>query len=300
MKDYTLSSELLIGRETEGEWIPGLLHRYESARPALDAINRGSDQTQATWTTLQGSVGKWIRDAQVAFGENPDFCLTDWLEKGEGGALVLRVDETFHSFSSAMCVSMAALAIKRMLQRAEGDHRVWLIMDELSNFPKIPNLKRGLTLGRDRGLRCVLSTQDVTQLYDVYGKNEAHTFINQCSNQIWLRANDHKNAELAAQSLGSCEVEVRTTGTQYSRDEYKSRNRSQNYSIVRETVINAGEIEALKHSRDLPKGGAEGYLRVSGVPAITKLHWQRRELKKKFPKDILAEWVFEREKEVIR
>ncbi|NDV18758.1 type IV secretion system DNA-binding domain-containing protein [Pseudodesulfovibrio sp. JC047] len=301
---FTTNIDLLIGQEVDGEWAPGLLGRYESARPALDAIARGSDQTQATWTTLQNSVGKWVRDAAAAFGKDPDWSLSQWLQTPENNVqfLVIQFNETFENLSKAMASAMASLTIKRVLQMPEGDNCIWLLMDEVANFPRIPNLKRGLTLGRDRGLRCVVSTQDVTQLEQKYGEKDCKTILNQCNNQIWLRANDHENAKKASESLGTHEVEVQSRGHQFQGQGQgigvNNDNSSVNYSLQRETVVNPGEIMGLRHSRDLKGGGAEGFLRVSGVPAITQLHWPRMPLKKIFQKEKLATWVFNHEKPV--
>jgi len=80
---YTTSIDMLVGEEVAGEWVPGLLQKYEIARPAWDAIGRGSDQTQGTWTTLQDSVGKWVHDAAAAFSDTADWSFSEWIQSGE-------------------------------------------------------------------------------------------------------------------------------------------------------------------------------------------------------------------------
>jgi len=139
--------------------------------------------------------------------------------------------------------------------------------------------------------------QDVTQLEHLYGVKTTRTLINQCNNQIWLRANDKENAQMAAEALGTHEVEVRCfskpsqAGRVFHDNESKRGNDS--FSVKRETVLNPGEVMGLKHSRDVPGGGAHGYLKISGVPAITVLVWPRRPLTKRFPKIQYARWVYD-------
>lgn len=287
LRKYLTTSKFLTGTRSEsGEWEAGLFEKYEEALPALDAIGRDSDQSQATWTTLQNSVGKWLADAALAF-EEPRFSITNFIRSKKGGVLILRRDETYEMLSKATCVTAATITIKRALQLPQKDNRIWLIMDELSNFPMIPNLKEALTLGRDRGLRCVISAQDITQLYDIYGKELSHTFINQCNNQIWLRSNDDRNSQIAAESIGTARIQVK------NRTKHIKKNMSDSVSTSEkiETIIDKGEFSTLRHSRDIKGGGAEGFIKLSGIPATTKLVWPRKPFKKKAQSRVLAEWI---------
>lgn len=288
--------DLLRGSEAS----PGLLARYDECRPALEAIARDSDQTQATKTTLNQSIGKWIAQAARAFdGSRRGFSIREWIESPGGGVLLLRYDRRFKNFARAMCVAMSSLAIENALVLPQKDNRIWLVMDELANFPAVPNLGAGLSLGRDRGLRCVFATQDITQLYSSYGKEKPHTFLNQCSNQIWMKINDHRNAKLGAESIGTREVEIITKGTNASQSAGRHSHGSNVSRTAKiETTINEGELQTLKHSRDIKGGGSEAFIKLSGIPFTTLLRWPRQPLQKKYQNSVPANWINARPKPV--
>ncbi len=290
--------ELLSGREVDKQWIPGLLDRYDRCAPALRALKEtgSGGQTQASETTLDENQ-KWLFDIPQAF-KNPNFSISDWMEKKEGGLLILRLSDEFINLSFPLCVAMMELFISRVFLFPEQDNHFWLITDELSELPRVPSLPRALSRGRSQGLRTVICTQDQKQLQKRYGETTADSMLNNCSSQIWLRHNSKKTADIAAENLGFAEYEVLSTSDQYQKKELDTRQSGtgDSYSIKRENVIHSGELQSLTHSDHTATGGAEGFLKISGIPAVSKLFWPRIETSKKFPREILASWVNEAEK----
>lgn len=188
------------------------------------------------------TLGKWVVDVSKAWGGQCDFSISEWLSSPGGGTLILRYSNEFKELSKAICSTACAIAIDKILSLPEGDNRIWVIMDELANFPLISNLEQGLTLARDRGCRFVLSTQDLSQLIKKYGEQEAETLINQCSNQVWLKLNAAKAAKFASDAFGKTEEEIQRTNVQgRNRDDaIHYEKRSHSFDLRREALVHEG------------------------------------------------------------
>lgn len=274
-----------------------LLSQYRSGQQVVSYIEREGGQSQATWTTMLDSVGKWIAKAERAWPSD-GVSFRQWLTDDTGGTLILRYSPEHPALSGALCAMVTSLLIDALLTLPEDESRaVWFIMDEMANFPKVGNLKRGVTLARDRGGRFVVSAQDVTQLFPIYGKEVSKTILNQCNTQIWLRANDEENAKIASGALGNKEEKVtKTSESGKNKMDIGSFSTSQDLRTV--PVVEPGEIMALKHAKNIKGGGADGFFKMSGVQAITRLEWPLVIFEKTGPSVVQASWVTEREKPI--
>ncbi len=275
-----------------------LLSQYRTGQQVMSYIEREGGQSQATWTTLLDNVGKWITKAERAWaGEGES--LRSWLTSPGGGTLILRYSPEHPDLSASICAMVTSLLINALLAQKEDENRaVWFLMDEMANFPKVGNLKRGITLARDRGGRFVLSAQDVTQLFPIYGKEVTKTLINQCNTQIWLRANDEENAKLASGSLGNKEELLTKTSESQAQEMGSKKSFSTSQDLRTVAVVEPGEIMALRHAKNIPNGGAEGFFKMSGVQGVTKLVWPLTIMEKSYRTENLAEWVHEREQKI--
>ena len=61
------------------------------------------------------------------------------------------------------------LAIFEAMERAEGDQRLWFVVDELDALGQIDGLKDALARLRKFGGRCVLGFQSIAQVSSTYG-----------------------------------------------------------------------------------------------------------------------------------
>lgn len=276
-----------------------LLSMYQTGQMVISYIENQSGQTQATWTTLVDHAGKWTAKAAKAWPE-PSVSLRSWLQSQGGGTLILRYSPDYPDLSASICSMVTSLLINSLLALPEDENRaVWFLLDEMANFPKVGNLKRGVTLARDRGGRFVLSAQDVTQLFPIYGKENTKTLINQCNTQVWLRANDGENAKIASESLGNKEELLIKTSESNKVGFDKESSFSTSHDLRTVAVIEPGEFMALRHSKNIKNGGAEAFFKMSGVQKIAKLVWPLTFIPAKYKPEVTATWVNEKEERLI-
>jgi len=85
--------------------------------------------------------------------------------------------------------------------------RVNFLLDEFGNLPAIPDFDKKLTVALGRGIRFILSVQDVTQIKKLYKEN-AQTITGNCHNWIYILTADVETAKLISQKTGQYTVET--------------------------------------------------------------------------------------------
>lgn len=90
------------------------------------------------------------------------------------------------------------------------DRRVWFLLDELADLPRVDNLTRLLPEGRKFGAAVVLTFQAVGQMRHRYGDDLAESMLGCCNTKLFLQMTDGESRRWASDTIGTCEVEVHT------------------------------------------------------------------------------------------
>jgi type IV secretory pathway TraG/TraD family ATPase VirD4 len=152
------------------------------------------------------------------------------------------------------------LAIFETMNRAEGEQRLWFVVDELDALGQIDGLKDALARLRKFGGRCVLGFQSVAQVSATYGAGEAQTIVENCGNTLILRCagSEHGGtSQFASRLIGEREI-LRTSVSRSQRpfELLPVINRSENSTV--EAAVMASEIEQLPDFA--------GYLKLASRP----------------------------------
>lgn len=223
-----------------------------------------------------------------------DFSLRAWLADSTAGNLWLtwREDqqESLKPLLSAwvdiLCTSILSLPpvpakpperyfrnLFRKTVRLENERRIFLVIDELASLDKLGSLEAALTKGRKHGLCVACGLLSVSQLDDIYGKDEAQT-LRACFRSLAVLGGaktDPATCEEMSKALGEHEVEredcSRTIG------HHNSTNRKTVHA--RERVVMPAEIAALP---DLT-----GYVAFAGSSPIAKVELKIVRFKDRVP-----------------
>ena len=161
------------------------------------------------------------------------------------------------------------LAIFEAMDRAEGEIRLWFVVDELDALGQVDGLKDALARLRKFGGRCVLGFQSIAQVSATYGASEAQTLVENCGNTLILRCagSEHGGtSQFASRLIG--EREVLRTSVSRSRRPFELLpvvSHSENSSV--EVAVMASEIEQLP---DLA-----GYLKLASRPQWLQVALER-------------------------
>ena len=81
---------------------------------------------------------------------------------------------------------------------------------ELGDLPRVENLARLLPEGRKFGSAIVLTFQALGQMRHRYGDNIAEAMLACCNNKLFLQTVDRETREWASETIGQCEIEMRS------------------------------------------------------------------------------------------
>jgi len=90
------------------------------------------------------------------------------------------------------------------------DRRIWFVLDELADLPRVDNLARLLPEGRKFGAAVVLTFQALGQMRHRYGPQIAESMLGCCNTKLFLQTIDAETRAWASQTIGECEVEIQT------------------------------------------------------------------------------------------
>ena len=151
------------------------------------------------------------------------------------------------------------------------DRRIWFVLDELADLPRVDNLARLLPEGRKFGAAVVLTFQALGQMRHRYGPQIAESMLGCCNTKLFLQTIDSETRQWASQTIGECEVEIQTMTDALAEGDDKPRTTLGRMRKMRPAVLES-ELR-------LPK--FEGYLLFpDGLPVarirLTAEHVARR------------------------
>jgi type IV secretory pathway TraG/TraD family ATPase VirD4 len=103
------------------------------------------------------------------------------------------------------CAASAVLGLS-----PSPDRRIWFMLDELADLPRVDNLARLLPEGRKFGAAVVLTFQALGQMRHRYGPQIAESMLGCCNTKLFLQTIDSETRVWASQTIGECEVEIQT------------------------------------------------------------------------------------------
>ncbi len=103
------------------------------------------------------------------------------------------------------CAASAVLGLS-----PSSDRRIWFVLDELADLPRVDNLARLLPEGRKFGAAVVLTFQAVGQMQHRYGREIAEAMLGCCNTKLFLQTIDSETRRWASETIGKCDVEIPT------------------------------------------------------------------------------------------
>src|SRR5438067_11558527 len=204
------------------------------AQPFLDPEN----------ARMFGSIRSVAGSAAAAFksveGQRArGFSVRDWVRAGRGALFIPYAAPQIAALRSVIA-AWVRLAIFEAMASAEGDQRLWFVVDELDSLGAIDGLKDALARLRKFGGRCVLAFQSLAQVSNTYGSGEAQTLVENCGNTLILRCSGSEHggtsqfaSRLTAERDAKCDrLRTRLTSRLVSNSYVASNWRKKN-SIVR-------------------------------------------------------------------
>lgn len=96
----------------------------------------------------------------------------------------------------------------------DDQRKIWLVADEFAQMGNVP-IRPLFEVGRSRGVRCVVATQDFSQLEAIHGKEFIKALVSMCGTTIIGRVGQGETAQILSQYIGTREVERENLSTSF-------------------------------------------------------------------------------------
>jgi type IV secretory pathway TraG/TraD family ATPase VirD4 len=177
-----------------------------------------ADADRATGSVLfmLTKAANLIQFLRVPEGGEEPFAFRDFiagLDERKGAKpwiFVPRKEEHFSALKPLLACWLECAASAMLALPPSPGRRVWFLLDELADLPRVDNLTRLLPEGRKFGAAVVLTFQAVGQMRHRYGENLAESMLGCCNTKLFLQMTDAESRRWASETIGTCEVEVHT------------------------------------------------------------------------------------------
>lgn len=215
-----------LWRESKGT-LPNLLAAFQSMakdelkewlKETSSARTFADDADRATGSVLfmLAKAANLIQFLRVDGSGGTPFAFRDFihgLDKRSGARswiFVPRKEDYFEASKPLLACWLECAASAVLGLPPSPDRRIWFVLDELADLPRVDNLARLLPEGRKFGAAVVLTFQALGQMRHRYGPQIAESVLGCCNTKLFLQTIDSETRQWASQTIGDCEVEIQT------------------------------------------------------------------------------------------
>jgi hypothetical protein len=135
-----------------------------------------------------------------------------WLEGKTPSAAIIGFKPSAEQLSQAWASSIVEQVVSQILDMPDCDpsnegRRVWLFLDEVPRFGKIPSITTALETIRSKGVRMVLGAQSISQIETTYDKATSTIWAGQINIKIIANLAAPLDQKWASDLLGEREIE---------------------------------------------------------------------------------------------
>lgn len=253
---------------------------------AIHTLNAPGKTTQSILINF-GSNMSLLSDLASAWGNKPPnmrFSFRAWLKNGNTPhrTVILQgsgaYDELAKSYIGAI-VSFVSGFINSPSYPDSTKRRIWLFLDEFPQLGELKNVAKLLAVARSKGVRFLLSAQDVSQIKAIYGEHNAATWMSNAATMIITQISSGETANFVSKEIigyqtrnrteiyqGKLQPSIRETVPVVEPSELQTELGLKS-NVVKAIVLGYGDAYLLDWPAKFPQGS--DFLRPSSVEA----HW---------------------------
>ncbi|SNT15246.1 Type IV secretory pathway, VirD4 component, TraG/TraD family ATPase [Sphingomonas laterariae] len=208
----TLADLLTMLQNMTKEDLKERLKDTSSARTFADDADRATGSV----LFMLAKAADLIQFLRVEDSGGKPFAFRDFihgLDKREGPRpwiFVPRKEDYFEASKPLLACWLECAASAVLGLPPSPDRRIWFVLDELADLPRVDNLARLLPEGRKFGAAVVLTFQALGQMQNRYGPQIAESILGCCNTKLFLQTIDAETRQWASDAIGSQEVEIQT------------------------------------------------------------------------------------------
>ncbi len=138
--------------------------------------------------------------------------LIAWLNNDESKCrqIIIQGDQRDSVLSAALARAVTNLLSIRIasLQFSESKiRRLWFVLDELPQIGRLENITKLLEIGRSKGVACIFGFQDISQIRQIYAKDEDQKWLALFGLKIFPKVQGSLSQNWVAAEIGEREVQ---------------------------------------------------------------------------------------------
>ncbi|MDH2051236.1 MULTISPECIES: type IV secretion system DNA-binding domain-containing protein [Achromobacter] len=225
-----------------------------------ESLFAGSTEASKALTSARFVLSKYLAEHMSM----PDgkFSIRDWMENGSGSLFITWREDMKEAMKPLVSAWVDVFGSSALSLPESEAVAWWMALDELASLEKLASLQDVLTKGRKHGVRVIAGLQSVSQLTDIYGKEQATTLRASFRSLVVLGGSKTDSETAEAMSLALGEHEVARPEYTDSRNPGSARNTSERLVRSTERVVTPAQVQTLP---DLT-----GWIAFSGDRPIAK------------------------------
>lgn len=224
--------------------------RLGKQHPARRAYELGFKKSQketrsSIIISLLTTIGDYVDEEVANFTSFSDFLLGDVGKKKIALYVIIPVmDDTWEGLINLFFSQMfQELYIVGAENNAKLPQPVIFLLDEFPNLGRFDNYEKFLATCRGYGIACCTILQNITQMQEKYGKEQAESILGNCGVKICLGNVNDTTAKYFAELMGKTTVQVETGSSSVSKgNKSDSSSSSHNTAYAGRNLMNSDEI----------------------------------------------------------
>ncbi|MDN4075495.1 VirD4-like conjugal transfer protein, CD1115 family [Fictibacillus terranigra] len=223
--------------------------KLEKTHPARRAYELGFKKSQEKTRaniiiSLLTTIGDFTSSSVSEFSSFSDFFLGDVGKRKIALYVIIPVMDTtweglINLFFNQMFQELYKVGAKHNTSLPQP---VVFILDEFANLGKFPDYERFLATCRGYGIAVCTIVQNITQLQEKYGREQAESILGNCGIKICLGNVNETTAKYFSELMGKTTAKMETGSSSKSRGQSPSSSSSESYSYSARNLMNVDEI----------------------------------------------------------
>lgn len=160
-----------------------------------------------TITSIRASLNNKIKPLSHLLETADPFSLKKYVLSDQKEWLYITAMPIQRQSLSPLLATWIEIILQGLMMRdiTKKTNNLWIIIDELPALGKVPSLKIALAEARKYGGCLIAGIQNIHQLKNIYGRDEAHDLLDQFNSRFIFRVGDQETAQITANMLGEQE-----------------------------------------------------------------------------------------------
>lgn len=202
-KNYIKSDNLILSETLKKEnikWYQSVLGMYSNYSAMLNYI---PDNAPGQALGVLAEMQQVVRQVFVGnFAKKGTLSIRNLVRNKGGKKIFIEYDIGVGGMLSPIYTLLFDLAIKEALCREKSDGNVFFVCDEFKLLPNLKHIDDAVNFGRSLGIKFMIGIQNIDQIIEIYGENQAKNIFSGFINLFAFKVGDYSTRNYIKERCG--------------------------------------------------------------------------------------------------